>query len=200
MRAMGRRPGSSLTRQDLVDAAVEIVDRDGAEALALRPVAEALGIRSSSLYHHVDGLEALRHATAVAGWTRLVDAFPAPGSDPPPTLRALAHAYRDFVREHPGLYRLMVGVTFEPTDPALLALTQRTAGVIAALGLPPAQTLHAIRGLRSAIHGFVDLESAGQFRLAVPADASFDWLLDVFVAGLEQVAGESSRPPRGRPR
>lgn len=192
---MGRRPGSSLTQQDLVAAAVELIDRDGAAALSLRSVAQALGIQSSSIYHHVDGIDGLRHATAVAGWALLVDGFAADlKGQGPATLRALAHSYRDFVSAHPGLYRLMVSVPFEPTDPALLALTQRTGGVVAALGLPPVATLHAIRGLRSAIHGFVDLEAAGQFRLSVPADDSFDWLLEVFAQGLTQVA---AKPPGG---
>ena len=55
---MGRKIG--LTREQVVEAAAEIADRDGLDALSLATLASALGVRSPSLYAHVDGLAGLR--------------------------------------------------------------------------------------------------------------------------------------------
>jgi AcrR family transcriptional regulator len=181
---MARRPGPSLSRDDVIRAAFRVVERDGPDHLGIRQVADELGIQSSSIYHHVDGLERLREATAIAGWARLVASFPDPVESPAGTLRSLAEAYRGFVRANPGLYRLMTAVPFQPNDAALLVLASRMGEIVVHLGLPPEDTIHAIRGLRAAVHGFVDLENAGQFKMAVSSDASFEWMLDVIVRGL----------------
>lgn len=181
---MGRRKGPALTRQDVLDAGLDVVETQGASALGTAAVAGVLGIRPPSIYHHFAGNEALAYAVAVEGWRRLVASLPAPGPDL--TLRALAHAYRQFALDHPALYRLMTSTPFDPADPALLAVWARAAQALAALDLEPREALHALRGLRAALHGFVHLELAGQVRLGVPADESFEWLVDLVLRGIEQ--------------
>src|ERR1700674_5172291 len=42
-----------LTRQGLVAAALQLVQQEGLEALSMRALAEALGVKASSLYWHV---------------------------------------------------------------------------------------------------------------------------------------------------
>ena len=54
---MARRRG--LDRDDVIAAAIRIVDTDGLDALSLKGVADALGVQSPSLYSHVDGLNGL---------------------------------------------------------------------------------------------------------------------------------------------
>jgi hypothetical protein len=44
--------------------------------------------------------------------------------------------------------------------------------------------IHAVRGLRSIVHGFATLELAGGFGLALDRDESFLLLLRAYVAGL----------------
>ncbi|MCB9698668.1 MAG: WHG domain-containing protein, partial [Alphaproteobacteria bacterium] len=144
----------------------------------------ALGIRPPSVYHHFAGNDALRHAVAVEGWKALVASLPAPGDDPADALRGFARAYRAFALANPALYRLMTRVPFDPTDPALLEVTARGFAALQRLGIPPDQALHAIRALRAAVHGFVDLELSGQVRLGVPADDSFEWLVELGARGL----------------
>src|SRR5205807_9161138 len=55
--------------------------------------------------------------------------------------------------------------------------------------------IHAIRGLRSIVHGFISLEVAGGFAMPVDLEASFHWLINLFIAGLSQptVTGEKER-------
>ncbi len=46
-----------------------------------------------------------------------------------------------------------------------------------------------MRGLRSIVHGFVSLEMTGGFGMPVGLDASFNWLIRTFIAGLHGPAG-----------
>ena len=52
---MARRSGPAITRADVVDAAIRVLERGGIEALGTKRVAAELGIRTPSLYHHVRG-------------------------------------------------------------------------------------------------------------------------------------------------
>jgi hypothetical protein len=58
--------------------------------------------------------------------------------------------------------------------------------VLAGYGLQGNDALHATRGLRSLLHGFVALEAAGGFGLPLDRDESFARLVQVFIAGLHQ--------------
>jgi hypothetical protein len=64
--------------------------------------------------------------------------------------------------------------------------------ILAPYNLSEEDTIHAIRGLRSIVHGFILLEEASGFRMPVDPDASFHWLITLFIAGLRQpmVSGE----------
>jgi AcrR family transcriptional regulator len=175
---MGRRPGTGLNRDAVLRAAIAVVEEEGADALGTARVAARLGIRPASVYHHVDGNEALRLEVAVEGWRRLVASLPAPTADADATLRAFAWAYRAFALANPRWYAVMTRAPFDPAHPELLAVTASAARALVTLDLPGDELLHAIRGLRAVVHGFVALELAGQMRLAVPPEASFGWLLD----------------------
>ena len=48
-----------LTRQLILEAAIEVADDGGLEALTMRKLADALGVEAMSLYHHVANKDAL---------------------------------------------------------------------------------------------------------------------------------------------
>jgi hypothetical protein len=58
------------------------------------------------------------------------------------------------------------------------------ATLLRAWALPDAEVVHAVRAVRSALHGFVSLEAVGGFGLPVDREASFDRLVDALAAGL----------------
>ena len=55
--ARGRRVG--LTRSRVLDAALEIIDRDGLAALSMRRLGAALGVEAMTIYHYVPNKDAL---------------------------------------------------------------------------------------------------------------------------------------------
>jgi hypothetical protein len=47
------------------------------------------------------------------------------------------------------------------------------------------EAIHALRGLRSLVHGFATLEISGGFGIPLDLDESFSRLVDLFITGLE---------------
>jgi hypothetical protein len=99
---------------------------------------------------------------------------------------ALAGAYGDFARAHPGLYAATQRAP-APGDPEWHALSAEVVGIVVALagyGLRGDDAIHAVRGLRSLKHGFVSLETGGGFGLPLDLDESYARLVQAFAAGL----------------
>jgi AcrR family transcriptional regulator len=186
---MSRRAG--LDQETVVEAAAKLVDEEGIDQLSLGCLAERLGIRTPSLYNHVAGLPGLKHDLALYCLRDLLDHITRAtiGKSRSEAIIALADEYRAYARQTPGRYTL----TQQAPDPADLesqALAKQAVDVVRAILSPyklsDEDAIHAIRGLRSIVHGFVSLEVTGGFGLPVDLDASFHWLINVFIAGLER--------------
>jgi AcrR family transcriptional regulator len=183
-----------LDRAAVVSAAARLADRDGLEAVTLASLAADLGVRPPSLYNHVAGQDGLRRALALHGlreMTRRLERA-AVGKAGDAALLGFAHAYRDFAGEHPGLYAATLRAP-DPADPELDAAGDELLTIVLAVldgyGFEGEDGLHAVRGLRSVLHGFVALEALGGFGLPLDRDESFARLLDMFLAGLHLRAG-----------
>ena len=182
-------PRAGLTPEVVIAAAAALADAEGLEAVTLTRLAERLGVRPPSLYKHVDGLDSVRRALAVRGLreadNRLQRATIGKARDE--ALFALAHAYWLFAREHPGLYAASLRAPVpEEKDVAAAAgaMLGTVLAVLAGYGVSGDDALHATRGLRAIIHGFVSLDAAGGFRLRLDLDESFDRLLAAFARDL----------------
>lgn len=189
---MARRRG--LDRDDVIEAALAIVDREGLDALSLRAVADSLEVQSPSLYSHVDGLSGLLDALAVAvtaefGETLRDSVIGVSGDE---AVAAFAHAYRRWATDHPGRYELSLRkVEGREKRAAGIGAIETMDRVLAAYGLSGSDATAAGRTLRAALHGFSTLEAAdalGRGR----HDASFDYLVAFFVEGVR--AGASFSP------
>jgi AcrR family transcriptional regulator len=173
-----------LTPDLVADAAIRIADADGLEAVTIARLAAELGVRPPSLYNHIESRDALLRTVA----TRAVDelaqrlAGAAVGRSGPDAVTAVAHAYRDFAREHPGWY----AATQRPDqDPE--AGRRAVDVVLASLrawDLDETDALHTVRILRAALHGFAALEASGGFGAPIDVDESFDRLVKTLIAGL----------------
>jgi AcrR family transcriptional regulator len=185
---MGRKVG--LTLEQVVDTAAEIADRDGLASLSLSSVASELGIRSPSLYSHVDGLAGLHRQLAFRASSVLTAELGAAveGLEGTDALRAAAGAMRSFAHRHPGLYDSFLPAPTPEEDPELAAALAQAAGVVgvvlSGMSVEPAAMVPLIRALRAAVHGFVDLELRGGFGLPEAIDDSFATTVDVMVEAI----------------
>ncbi|MGI9603964.1 MAG: TetR/AcrR family transcriptional regulator [Acidimicrobiales bacterium] len=192
---MGRKLG--LTLEQVVDAAGEIADRDGLDALSLASLASRLGVRSPSLYNHVDGLDGLRrqlalHTSAMLSADLADGIQELQGTD---ALRAIAAQLRSFALRHPGLYDSLLPAPTPDEDPELAAALRASVDVVgsvlADMHIDPPTVIPLIRALRAAVHGFVHLELRGGFGLPDDIDDSFGTTVDLVI---EAIAAHSNTP------
>jgi len=186
---------SRLNRQQVLEAARNIANAEGLSALTLNRLAHELGVQPPSLYNHIQGLPDLLEALALRSAQELGDCLAEGtiGKAGPPAVRDLADAYRSYMKANPGLYQL----TIRPVPPGQLEsnmgserrLTEARVvkialAVLASLGLEGEPALHAVRGLRSLVHGFTSLELSGGFGLPLDLDESFHLLVESYLQGL----------------
>lgn len=189
-------PRRGLDSGQVTDAAIAVADRDGLEAVTLARVAESLGIRAPSIYHYVAGHDGLLRAIALRGLRDLTAALQAAalGRSGTEALAATAHAYRDYAHAHPGAYAATLRAPaagdseYEEYEEAGAAAVQVLSAVLREWRLEDEEMLHAVRVIRSALHGFVSLEAGGGFALPLDLDRSFERLIETLAAGLPATA------------
>ena len=182
----------------MVAAAAEVADEAGYAELTMGLVAQRLGIRTPSLYKHVDDLADLRHRVATKAMTELGEAVrdALQGRSGLDALTAMLTAIRAYVTVHPGRYAATTGAQLNgPGDP-LLTATSRLLGSIAAMlrgyGIGDTEMDHAIRTLRCTIHGYAALQAADGFQWSADPDETFEWMIRFLDRGLRAMC-----PPAG---
>lgn len=184
-------PRAGLAPATVTAAGAALADEVGFDQLGMGLLAERLGVRTPSLYKHVAGHADLAHRIAVLATTELADAIRdaiqgRAGSD---ALVAGAHAMRAYVREHPGRYAAgNAARSTGPDDPLVPAVGRVLASWAAMLRgyrLDPDQEIHAMRMLRSILHGFATLEAAGSFQIDASVEDSFVWMITFIDRGLQ---------------
>lgn len=202
-------------RDEMLSAAVDLLNEHGPDALQTRKVAGAAGTSTMAVYTHFGGMRGLIAAVAEEGLRQFDAAQTVPQTDDPVAdLIATGAAYRRYAIERPHMYRLMFGSTSAhgitaPVDDVLtLKMAQieqdcpsfahvvlgvdrcMRAGRFPAAGEPDDATVVAIAAqFWSQIHGFVMLELAG-FYGAVGAAAAP--VLDSMMSRLLVALGDSS--------
>jgi AcrR family transcriptional regulator len=180
----------------LLDAAAELLEEAGPEALSVRRIATAAGVAPMGVYNHFESKNGIIEALFVQGFERLSEAMASLSeiSDPSEALREGGRRYRALALAHPMMYQVMFlrAVSgFEPSEAAreaaagafggLAAVVQRAMadGIIAEA--PPTDTAQVIW---SAIHGWVSLELGGLGFVEDQA-AGFSTLCATVLAGLQ---------------
>jgi AcrR family transcriptional regulator len=108
------------TRQ-LLEAARQLLERDGPGALTVRAIAAQAGTSTMAVYSRFGGKDAVLQALYAHGFDilrRHLDGVPEAGSGRDAIVE-LARAYRRFALENPGLYRFMFETPLPGFDPSL---------------------------------------------------------------------------------
>ena len=182
----------------LVGEAAALADERGLDFVTLANLAKRLNVRAPSLYNHIESADELQSQLSLFALQALGAEFAraAIGQNGAAGLLAIANAYRTFAKEHPGMYRATL-LAPRPDDAAL----QKVAGdmldvlraILAPFGLDENLSIHAMRGFRSLVHGFVSLEALNGFGLPQDIDESFQFVILSFIAGLNDANHASAR-------
>ena len=187
---MSHRMG--LDQASVVEAAAKLVDEEGIEQLTLGRLAERLHVKTPSLYNHIAGLPGLKYDLALYCLRDLLGCVTRAtiGKSGAEAILALADAYRTYAKQTPGRYALTLQAP-PPGDQEVQAAAQQVVEVVLAVLTPyklgEEDAIHAIRGLRSIVQGFISLELAGGFGMPIDTEASFHWLIQLFIDGLSQL-------------
>lgn len=189
---------AGINPEVVVEKAAALANRDGLEALTLAALAVELGVKTPSLYNHVGGLGDLRRKLGLLGACKLKDRLTdaAIGCSGEDALVDVGIAYVEFVRKEPGLYEAMgkaqdaSDAEFEEVSKRILELLFR---LLAPYGLQGADAVHAVRGLRSLLHGFASLEAMGGFQMAEDLGESIIRAIRVYLRGLHPLGEQNAR-------
>jgi AcrR family transcriptional regulator len=133
-----------LTRELIVHAAVQLVEREGARALSMRAVAVELGVSAMAMYRHVPSKDALIEGIAeyvMAG----LDVPEDPATDWKAGARALMHAFRATAEEYPRSLALVVASRI--AIPVGLRAIERALSLCADAGLDGPTSVHVTRAM-----------------------------------------------------
>lgn len=172
---------AGLSRAQVCAAALDLADEVGIEHLTMTALARRLGVAVPSLYEHVRGVPDLLDAAGGQACAELADRLgeALQGRAARAALVAYAGALREFATRHPGRY----AATMRPlTDPAGAAAQSRIAAGCSALlrsyGLGGTAGIDAVRFVRSALQGFISIQTDGGFLAARDLDGSWAACLD----------------------
>lgn len=172
-------------RDELVRAALEVLQRDGAAALTVRNITAEAGCSTTGVYTYFGGKSGIVEAIFVEGF----DSFDHAVREGLETgdLRAAGRAFRRWALDHPTQYMVMFGRAvpdYEPSPAALeRALTsfgRLTDGV--ARARPGDDADRRAYHLFATVHGYVMLEMAGM------ASATEDESEALYEAALDSLA------------
>lgn len=121
-----------LSRDRIVTAAIEILDREGLDAVSTRRVAEALDTGSASLYAHIANRDELLELMVdrIAGEIEVPEPDPAHWQD---QLRDYARGAQRVWAAHADIARASLASI--PTGPSRLAVTERVLAILKGGGL-----------------------------------------------------------------
>ena len=140
-----RQPAPAFSRDEITQAAIDLADHGGLEAVSMRRIAARIGSAPTSLYWYVSNKEEL--------YELMVDA-------------AIARAARVTLSAHPWFAQLGIHPVAGPMTQRFGAVALRS---FADLGLDPATEVNILSTINNYIFGFVQREAAWQ-RLPAPAE------------------------------
>jgi AcrR family transcriptional regulator len=117
-----RRKPAAVRRQDIINAAMEIIRHEGIEKLTTRSLSRAVGIAPPTLFLHFGNKNQVLIALVEAIQQRLEDGLGEQHLDrlaPLERLEALVRFHLGFMEQQPGVPRLLFSEELQSGDPAL---------------------------------------------------------------------------------
>lgn len=159
-RAAHRSPaGSRLSRERVLEGAVEVADVGGLGSLTIRSLAERLGVKPMSVYHYVAGKDEILDGIVDIVFGEID--LPSVGGNWRTELTRRAHSARAVLRRHPWAIPLLE--SRRAPGPANLAHHDAVLGTLRSAGFSRELTAHAYALLDAFVYGFAVQETSLPF-------------------------------------
>lgn len=143
-----KRP--KLTKERVIEAAIELADEIGVESLTIRKLAERLGVGAMTIYHHVPSKEEIIDGMVEFVFSQIEK--PQSSQDWKTAMRRRCVSAREVLKRHPWAAPLMESRT--SPGPANMSHHDAVIGSLRDGGLSIQMTAHAYAILDSFIYGF----------------------------------------------
>ncbi|XGV94735.1 MAG: TetR/AcrR family transcriptional regulator [Leptolyngbya sp. BL-A-14] len=185
---------NSLTKQDVIAAAIACLDQEGESALGVNRVARELNIKPPGIYKHLEGNAGLQRAVALTVWRQYLTECQQQTdgiTDSQALFCVSARATRTFARSHPARYRVMMHYQMRPTDPEEAAVMQDALKCLQTSlhlhGLNHNALIDVMRMVNAAIYGFMMREQAELMTIARSTDESYEAMLDALLVAIAHI-------------
>lgn len=188
-----------LSKAVLIEASKELIEENGMTAFSMRALAEKLGVKTASLYAHVESMDALFTEIGLSALNdqKTAQLAAIAGKDGDAAVYALAESYRTFAKAHAALYQLIMQMPMSKNE------TLRTAAAVTAepsmqalqgYSIFDERRMHWQRVLRGVMHGFVSQEASGYFsHYPVDVEESYRLAIECVIDGLHKEAARNER-------
>ena len=188
-----------LSRELLIEASKKIIEENGIAAFSMRVLAEKLGVKTASLYAHVESMEALFTEVGLSALNdqKAAQLAAVAGKSGDEAVYALAEGYRAFAKAHAALYQLIMQMPLgkDGTLRAAAAVTAEPAmQVLRGYPISDECLMHWQQVLRGVMHGFVSQEASGYFsHYPVDREESYRLAIRCVIDGLHKEAERNER-------
>ena len=194
-------------RNALIQAGLEILSEEGANALSLRKVAKKAGVSHAAPYRHFADKETLIAAIAEEGFHKLTERMKegminlsdVPG-DPPAQLVEVGWVYIQFALDNPDHLRVMFGGVIEKHDayPALQSASKEAFAQLIAVIQTLQDREYIVKGLPiqlavamwSMLHGLAVLLIENQIPTTILEETPKEQIIQICIKTLFEGLGE----------
>ena len=176
------RRTEALTRDQIVDAAIALLDAGGEAALTFRTLSERLATGPGALYGHIANKRDLVAAACDTVVGRTVD-VQAGDATPQDTVRNVALALFDAMDAHQWVG---AALTWSAGQLTMVRVVERIGQQVVALGVPDAARWAAVSALLNYIFG-VGGQNAGNAQMARARGANRTEMLDTVASAWSQL-------------
>ncbi len=156
-----QRREESLSRDSIIEASIELLDRSGENGLTFRALSERLATGAGAIYWHIANKSDLLAAACDAVIARTMNETVVV-TTPEGTIRAIALSLFDAIDEHPWVGSALTSI---PGLSSIVRILERIGQQIRVLGVPDEQQWAAVGALMAYILG-VSRQNAANGQLA----------------------------------
>lgn len=182
-----------VTKRQVLDAATDLLNETGAiESVTMGAVAAELGIRTQSLYAHVNGIAGLRRELALRGLAALSEHLTAAvdGKVRADAIGGIIRAHLSFALERPGMYDASLRAPGDDAElrDAVSSVMRPLMLVFTSYGLDPDASAHCYRIVFAGVYGFAALERASLITMPVSVTETIEQFIDAMVRHVDWVS------------
>lgn len=184
-------PRAGLTREKVIEAAVQLANEHGLSYVTITTIAEHFGIKKPSLYNHIESQEDIKKSLMIYGWTHGIEPLSEQiqTDDAHEALRQYANLFYKYAIENPGVFEAMLWYN-KYENPELVQATEKLYDFFFAqtdkLKITREAANHLLRTYRAFLEGFSLLVIHNSFGNPISIEESFNLSIDVMIKGMEQ--------------